>query len=359
MKKVLLVFLILFPFLSFSQCPSGVMISEFHYDNTGADANEFIELTGPAGTSLTGYSIVFYNGTAAPAAATTYTIAGFALSGTFSNQNNGRGTLSFDATGLQNGASDGFALVGPSGVIEFISYEGVITASGGAANGLTSTNLNVSEDGTGATTGSIQRVNCNYNNWIVGGTNTRNAINSSPLPVTYTSISTRSLENSIELAWGTSAEVGAEKFEIERSSDAREFIKIGQLAAQGESKSKINYSFTDNSPIEGINYYRLRQIDLDGRYEYSKIVSAIFGKEAEALEILGNPTQSNSISLLLKNLPIEQLRLFSSTGQQIPFASTENGNRLEIQPKISLSTGIYYVVLQTNTKKYVKKLAIE
>jgi hypothetical protein len=180
-----------------------------------------------------------------------------------------------------------------------------------------------------------------------------------PLPVTYTSIQARSLENNIELAWGTSSEVGAEKFEIERSNNALEFYKIGQVTAQGESRSKLNYSFIDNSPIEGINYYRLKQIDLDGKYEYSKIVSATFGKEAEALEILGNPTQSNKITLLLKNLPIEQLKLFSTTGQNIPFDSSENDNRLTIQPKSNLSSGIYYLVLRNTTQQYFRRLVIE
>jgi hypothetical protein len=179
------------------------------------------------------------------------------------------------------------------------------------------------------------------------------------LPVTYTSIQARSLENNIELAWGTSSEVGAEKFEIERSNNALEFYKIGQVTAQGESRSKLNYSFIDNSPIEGINYYRLKQIDLDGKYEYSKIVSATFGKEAEALEILGNPTQSNKITLLLKNLPIEQLKLFSTTGQNIPFDSSENDNRLTIQPKSNLSSGIYYLVLRNTTQQYFRRLVIE
>ncbi|WP_218082253.1 endonuclease/exonuclease/phosphatase family protein [Anthocerotibacter panamensis] len=125
-----------------------VFINELHYDNTGADVNEGIEIAGPAGTSLSGWSIVLYDGTARTAYNTR------ALSGTIPNQQNSFGTLYFsytDASGvgtsIQNGAPDGLALVNSSGqVVQFLSYEGSFVASGGAANGLTSTNIGVSEE---------------------------------------------------------------------------------------------------------------------------------------------------------------------------------------------------------------------
>jgi uncharacterized protein len=138
--------------------PVTVFINEFHYDNSGTDANEAIEIAGTAGASLTGYSLVLYNGSNTPGAAVVY--ATINLSGVIDNEGSGYGALSFAATGLQNGVADGIALIGPGGtVIQFLSYEGVITAAAGTpAAGVTSTDVGVSEPGTGAATNSLQLI---------------------------------------------------------------------------------------------------------------------------------------------------------------------------------------------------------
>ncbi len=120
-----------------------VFINEIHYDNTGTDSGEFIEIAGPAGTDLSGYSIVLYNGSGGASYRTD------ALSGTIPDQNNGFGTVSltYPVNGIQNGAPDGVALVQGATVIQFLSYEGVFTATNGPANGMVSTDIGVTEAG--------------------------------------------------------------------------------------------------------------------------------------------------------------------------------------------------------------------
>ena len=88
-----------------AQSSPAVFINEFHYDNTGTDAGEFVEIAGPAGTNLAAYSLILYNGTGGASYGTV------ALSGNLPNQQNGFGALSFPAVGLQNGSPDGFALI--------------------------------------------------------------------------------------------------------------------------------------------------------------------------------------------------------------------------------------------------------
>ena len=131
---------------------TNIFINEFHYDNTGADSGEFVEIAGPAGTNLTGWSLVRYNGSV-PGAAVTYTSAQTpaSLDGVvITDQGNGFGTvlISFPQDGLQNGTSDGFALVNAANiVVQLLSYEGVFTAAAGTgpAAGLTSTDVGVAE----------------------------------------------------------------------------------------------------------------------------------------------------------------------------------------------------------------------
>jgi hypothetical protein len=130
-----------------------VFINEIHYDNSGTDAGEAIEIAGPAGTDLSGWSLVLYNG----ATGSVYNTA--ALSGVIPNQQNGFGTvvISYPTNGIQNGSPDGVALVDSSNtVVQFLSYEGSFSAVGGPAAGLTSVNIGVSENGSGPIGNSLQ-----------------------------------------------------------------------------------------------------------------------------------------------------------------------------------------------------------
>jgi hypothetical protein len=119
----------------------GVWITESHYDNESADADEFIEVAGAAGTDLTGWSLVLYNGSGGAV----YDTIG--LSGSIPDQSNGFGTLSFAQAGIQNGSPDGVALANGATLVQFLSYEGAFSGAGGVADGVLSTDIGVAEDG--------------------------------------------------------------------------------------------------------------------------------------------------------------------------------------------------------------------
>lgn len=131
----------------------SVFINELHYDNAGTDTGESVEIAGPAGTDLSGWSLVLYNGNGG----TVYNTRG--LSGLIPDQGNGFGTLvfSYPSDGVQNGSPDGVALVDASNtVVQFLSYEGIFMAVGGPANGLTSTDIAVLESSTTPIGSSLQ-----------------------------------------------------------------------------------------------------------------------------------------------------------------------------------------------------------
>jgi len=128
-----------------------VWINELHYDNSGVDVGEFVEVAGRAGESLNDWMLLGYDGTTG----LYYGIA--RLSGTIPNQQNGFGTVAVDFPGLQNGSPDGIALVTPAGlVMQFVSYEGAFTAIGGAAHGRSSVDIGVSQSGSTAAGLSLQ-----------------------------------------------------------------------------------------------------------------------------------------------------------------------------------------------------------
>ncbi len=128
--------------LGMSGAHADVFINEFHYDNNGTDTNEKVEVIAPAGTSMTGWKVVLYNGADGKQYAT------LNLSGTTANQCGGHGTVvaTVGTTGMQNGAPDGLALVNAAGtVVQFLSYEGTFTATDGPASGRASTAVPTSE----------------------------------------------------------------------------------------------------------------------------------------------------------------------------------------------------------------------
>lgn len=155
---------------------ANVFVSELVYDPAGTDAGEFVEITGLAGTDLTGWSIVLYNGNGGAAYGT------YALSGTLADTANGFGATRVLTPGLQNGAPDGVAVVDAFGrVVQFISYEGTMTATSGAAAGMTSTDIGV-EQGNDAVGTSLQLIGTGSSvsdfTWVQGATSSAGVPNS-------------------------------------------------------------------------------------------------------------------------------------------------------------------------------------
>jgi DNA/RNA endonuclease G (NUC1) len=146
------VFALLGSALAAAQSP--VRFSEIHYDNVGTDAGEAIEISGAAGLDVTGWQVLLYNGNNGAVYDTK------TLSGAIPATCDARGVLVIDypANGIQNGSPDAMALVDAGGaVIEFLSYEGPMMAVGGPANGLTSIDIGVFENGAGPAGESLAR----------------------------------------------------------------------------------------------------------------------------------------------------------------------------------------------------------
>ncbi|MBD9361470.1 ExeM/NucH family extracellular endonuclease [Methylomonas fluvii] len=167
-------------FFGNAQAATPVFINEIHYDNAGTDSGEAIEIAGPAGTDLNGWSLVLYNGNGGAS------YNSKALSGVIADQTGtGFGTLSFSypTDGIQNGAPDGIALVNGSTVVQFLSYEpSPFTAVVGPANGMTSVDIGVSETNSTPVGQSLQLKGTgnSYENftWNAPATNSFGAVNS-------------------------------------------------------------------------------------------------------------------------------------------------------------------------------------
>ena len=144
MKKiiVLVTSVIVLCLFSLSAEATPIFINEIHYDNLSTDVGEGVEIAGPAGTDLTSWSILLYNGSSSQL----NVYDSIEIHGILPDLQNGFGMLAFATPGIQNGTPDGIALVNSTGsLIQFLSYEGIFTPTSGPASGITSTDIGISE----------------------------------------------------------------------------------------------------------------------------------------------------------------------------------------------------------------------
>ena len=142
--------------------------------------------------------------------------------------------------------------------------------------------------------------------------------------------------NSIYANWSTASESNNSRFEIQRSADGENFGSIGWVDGAGNSSEEKSYKFMDDDPIRSINYYRLKQIDYDGKYEYSKIVSMKMANEE--LAIFPNPTDELlNCSGIFQNT---SYRIYSSMFENIKSGIIETDGQINIG---GLQSGLYFI----------------
>ena len=182
------------------------------------------------------------------------------------------------------------------------------------------------------------------------------------LPVQFTSFNAIKSNNTVVLNWATANEMNNDRFEIEKSSDNKNFVAIGDVKGAGNSSLTLNYTFTDMNLLNGTSYYRLKQIDLDGNTNFSKtlIVTNTVAKNISTM--LPNPF-SNELNIHVNssvNTPatielIDMLGKIHYSGVEL-FTSGDNKININTQ---QLNNGIYFVRVNINgevtTQKIIKR----
>jgi len=114
----------------------------------------------------------------------------------------------------------------------------------------------------------------------------------SQLPIELVSFQAKPDKSDIDVYWTTSSEVNTSQFIIEKTTDGQNFTEVKTTKAAGNSTSIINYMIKDLSPVVGTNYYRLKEIDYDGKVSYGELVSARFSRDFSGLSVIPNPAQN-------------------------------------------------------------------
>lgn len=184
-----------------------------------------------------------------------------------------------------------------------------------------------------------------------------------PLPVVFSEFKAYRQEHSVALTWRIVTEENAWKYEVEKSADARVFKKIGEVMATG-GNGIIDYGFTDQNPFQGINYYRLKALDLDATFTFTRIVKVATDEAISSGNLYPNPVTGKIVNLELLNLAKGRydLTLVNTAGQVIYTKKIEHpgGSAFQlINIPENISTGVYSAEIRGSSMSVYKKLVIK
>jgi hypothetical protein len=163
-------------------------------------------------------------------------------------------------------------------------------------------------------------------------------VSHSLLPVAFTSIQAKPVGSQTYVDWQTATETNNAHFNIERSTDSRHWQTLGQVAGAGTTQEVQNYTFADKAPAVGTNYYRIQQVDYDGAFSYSAIVSAQW-KGGAAARLFPNPAATTvRVDLLDWEAAPVTLSLYDMLGRMVLQHTHQGTTDLDIS---HLPTGAY------------------
>ncbi len=170
--------------------------------------------------------------------------------------------------------------------------------------------------------------------------------------------------NNIILTWQTASELNNKGFYIEKSSDKKTWFNIGYVVGKGTTTEFNSYSYADEKTESGIQYYKLKQVDYNGNYEYSNIlkVSLTTSIRGELLQNYPNPFNSSTIiNYSIPNKSLVTLRIFNSLGQNIKTLINETKEEGEYKIKFDardLPSGVYFYRINAGEFSQIKKMII-
>jgi hypothetical protein len=185
-----------------------------------------------------------------------------------------------------------------------------------------------------------------------------------PIPVSFLYFNARKLsENTSQLNWKTAQEINSAYFNIERSTDALNFVFIGRVNAAGNSQVPVTYYFTDSNPENGLNYYRLKQTDLDGRFIYTPTRVVSFNDlNAGLIKYFPNPTNGVLNIELTEAMKKESKVINIVNGAGIVLNQFKLGNSLNTLLQVDLSKypkGVYFVQVKTASINSTHRIVLQ
>lgn len=164
------------------------------------------------------------------------------------------------------------------------------------------------------------------------------------LPVTLVGFEAVLDENRVRLSWKTAEETNASHFDVERSNDAKNWNKITAVTAIGESRQLNSYSAIDETPLSGINYYRLKTVDRDNTFAYSRTVSVNLGNTGPGLRVYPNPASDILHINGVDPKSVSHVSITSTSGQIVAQFGTVPEKGIDLS---QFANGMYLIKIVT------------
>ncbi len=176
-----------------------------------------------------------------------------------------------------------------------------------------------------------------------------------PLPVQIITFDATVTGSNVELKWATASESNNSHFELEKSIDGQRFDIIAEVLGAGTTSEIKSYSYTDRDAIVGANYYRLKQVDLNGDFEYFTVVIANVESDKPVIQVIPNPVKDiANIRLEAEVAENAELNLFSTSGKLVRTINITNaGDFVEVNLS-DLPTGVYLLKMKNSSDVFQK-----
>jgi hypothetical protein len=169
------------------------------------------------------------------------------------------------------------------------------------------------------------------------------------LPVRWKSVLAEKKDKHVEVKWVTLTEQNTDRFTVQHSVNGSEWKEIGTVKAAGKSNLTMNYVINHYMPEVGLNYYRIQQFDLDGKFEYSAIVKLMNNDTMEGIKIVTNPVVNGNMRIISG----QQIQLMAYSLDGKPMAQTQLHQGENNMSVSNWLRGMYIVKTPNETIKVV------
>ena len=308
-------------------------------------------------------------------------------------QHSASGTFSYTAEMVgSSAASLGYTMAGSIDQVSNVRYWDIQrSAAGGLATSTVTLHYGTTPNDDGVTTAADVRVaktDGAGTNWFdMGGAGTANNTGSVTSSVNFTSFSLFTFANvtgglnplpveliefdalyngqDVEVSWATATEINSDYFEVQRSTNGIDFEAVTEVRAAGNSTQTLNYFALDADHFTGVSYYRLKQVDWDGSFEYSKVIAVLVPEgDQPTIALFPNPTTADNINLSVSGLEGEtvQVVLHDMTGRavyQTTLTPTTHGatQALKINAE-NVPAGSYLLTATSKDKVFSERIIV-
>jgi Secretion system C-terminal sorting domain len=182
-------------------------------------------------------------------------------------------------------------------------------------------------------------------------------VNTVALPATFKYIRAYKQNCGVQVDWGSEKEINVKNYEVERSTDGNSFSKAGTVIANGSATNR--YDWFDASPANGNNYYRIKAVDIDGKFMYSAILLVKIA-DVNKVTVYPNPVKKGAtLQLSLQNITASKIEIINAVGQMLYRKTGKLTGSMSIPVSSSWACGQYLLRVISEKKVEIQKILVQ